>query len=317
MAFRQDSSQFLLTSVLTDWRLIIGFVCGLAVSGLVFAIVSWWRRGKAQRSGKRGEKMVAKELARLKKKDFIVLNDLLLPTVKDKTSQIDHVVVSTRGIFVIETKNHAGRISGSEQSQYWQQHLSSQSRGFYNPVLQNRSHLRAVRRQLPKLDQELFSSMVVFSEAWRLDIKADDIIIERSLLPDKHIARTLIPEERVRKHWWCPWRKEVVLDEHKMVTRIDGMVEELQRRPRIIDRDTMKQLAEKLIDANITDRSARKEHTEYAKRTSKDVSGDIRKGRCPRCGGELIVRKSDKGEFVGCSRYPACRFTCSIDRLHY
>lgn len=301
---------------MSDWKLIIGFICGLAVAGLLVAIAAWWRRGKARRSGKRGEKMVAKELARLKKKDFIVLNDVLLPTVNGKTSQIDHVVVSTRGIFVIETKNHAGRISGAEQAQYWQQHLSSQSRGFYNPVLQNRSHLRAVRRQLPKLDSELFSSIVVFSEAWRLDIKAEDIIIERSLLPDKHIQRTLIPEERVRKRWWCPWRKEVVLDEHKMVTRLDGMVEELQRRRRIIDREDMKQLAEKLLSANITDRSARKEHTEYAKRTSKDVSGDIRKGRCPRCGGELIVRKSDKGEFVGCANYPKCRFSCSIDRLH-
>ncbi len=301
---------------MTDWKLIIGFVSGLAFASLIFAIVSWWRRGKALRSGKRGEKMVAKELARLKKKDFIVLNDLLLPTVNGKTSQIDHVVVSTRGIFVIETKNHAGRISGAEQAQYWQQHLSSQSRGFYNPVLQNRSHLRAVKRHLPKLDSDIFSSMVVFSDAWRLDIKADDIIIERSLLPDRHIRRTLIPEERVRKRWWCPWRKEVVLDEHKMVTRIDGMVEELQRRRRIIGRDTARQLAEKLLEANITDRSARKEHTEYAKRTTKDVSGDIRKGRCPRCGGELIVRKSDKGEFVGCANYPRCRFTCPIDRLH-
>ncbi len=301
---------------MTDWKLIIGFVSGLAFASLIFAIVSWWRRGKALRSGKRGEKMVAKELARLKKKDFIVLNDLLLPTVNGKTSQIDHVVVSTRGIFVIETKNHAGRISGAEQAQYWQQHLSSQSRGFYNPVLQNRSHLRAVKRHLPKLDSDIFSSMVVFSDAWRLDIKADDIIIERSLLPDRHIRRTLIPEERVRKRWWCPWRKEVVLDEHKMVTRIDGMVEELQRRRRIIGRDTARQLAEKLLEANITDRSARKKHTEYAKRTTKDVSGDIRKGRCPRCGGELIVRKSDKGEFVGCANYPRCRFTCPIDRLH-
>lgn len=300
-----------------DWKLIAAFVCGLAMSGLLACVVLWWRRGKALRSGRRGEKAVAKELSRLRKKDYIILNDLLLPTANGKTSQIDHVVVSTRGIFVIETKNHAGRISGSEQAQYWQQHLSSQSRGFYNPVLQNRSHLRAIRRHLPKLDDKVFSTIVVFTEAWRLDIKADDIITERTFLPDRHISRTLVPAERIKKHWWCPWRKEVVLDEQKMVTRIDGLVEEITRRPRILDRESIRSIAEKLMTENVTDSSIRKQHTEYAKRTSSDVSADIRKGKCPRCGAQLIVRKSDKGEFAGCSNYPKCRFTCSIDRLHH
>ncbi|MDE5845853.1 MAG: NERD domain-containing protein [Muribaculaceae bacterium] len=305
------------THILIDyWQIIAAFLCGFLLAGVLVWIVVWWRRGAAARSGKRGEKAVAKELARLRRKDFVVLNDLLLPTVNDRTSQIDHVVVSTRGVFVIETKNHAGRISGAEQAQYWQQHLSSQSRGFYNPILQNRSHLRAIRRHLPKLDSELFSTMVVFTEAWRLDIKADDIVVERSLLPDKHIKRTLIPEERVSKRWWQPWRRQVVLDEHKMVTLIDGMIDEIRRRPRVIDRDSVRLLAEKLIAVNITDSSVRKQHTEYAKRTSSDVSADIRKGRCPRCGGELIVKKTEKGEFVGCSNYPKCRFTCTIDRLH-
>ncbi|MDE6381018.1 MAG: NERD domain-containing protein [Muribaculaceae bacterium] len=304
-------------SSIFDWKLIIGFVCGVALAAVAVWCIVWWKRGKARRSGKRGEKIVAKELARLRKKDFIVLNDLMLPTANGKTSQIDHVVVSTRGIFVIETKNHAGRITGSEQAQYWQQHLSSQSRGFYNPILQNRSHLRAVRRHLPKMDSELFSTMVVFTEAWRLDIKADDIIIERSLLPDRHLKRTLIPEEEVRKCWWRPWRSPVVLDRQKMVTRIDGMLNEMKRRPRILGRDSMREIAEKLRSVNVTDSAARKEHIDYAKRTSADVSADIRKGICPRCGARLIVRKSDRGEFVGCSNYPRCRFTCSIDRLRH
>lgn len=300
-----------------DWRIFIGILIGAMITGSAVIAVVWWRRGKARRSGRRGEKAVAKELSRLKKKDNIVLNDLLLPTANGKTSQVDHVVISTRGIFVIETKNHAGRISGSEQAQYWQQHLSSQSRGFYNPVLQNRSHLRAIRRHLPKLDAELFSTIVVFTEAWRIDIKADDIIIERSILPDKHIKRTLIPEERIRKQWWRPWRKEVVLDEHKIVTRIDGIVKEIARRPRIMSRESIYNIAGKLISVNITDSALRKQHTAYAKRTSKDVSTDIGKGICPRCGGHLIVRKSERGEFAGCSNYPRCRFTCSIDQLHH
>lgn len=300
-----------------DWKLIAEFICGLMLSGLLAWAVAWWRRGKALRSGKRGEKMVAKELNKLRKKEYIVINDLMLPTSNGRTSQIDHVVVSTRGIFVIETKNHAGRISGSEHAQYWQQHLSSQSRSLYNPLLQNRSHLRAIRRLLPKMDAQLFSSMVVFTEAWRLDINAEDLIIERSLLPDKHIKRTLIPEQQVKKRWWRPWRRPVVLDEHKMAMRVDGLLNEIKRRRRIIGRESLQAIAERLLSANVTDSSARREHTQYARRTSKEVSADISKGKCPRCGGSLMVRKSDKGEFAGCANYPKCRFTCSIDRIHH
>lgn len=39
--------------------------------------------------------------------EYIVLHDLLLP-YKDGTTQIDHVIISPYGIFVIETKNYTG-----------------------------------------------------------------------------------------------------------------------------------------------------------------------------------------------------------------
>ena len=39
----------------------------------------------------------------------------------------------------------------------------------------------------------------------------------------------------------------------------------------------------------------------------------IANNRCPNCGGSLILRKSSYGEFRGCSNYPHCRFTLSID----
>lgn len=294
-----------------------GAVIGFLIALLVLAIVMWWRNGRDARKGKHGEKVVAKELARLGSREYIVIHDLLVPSANGSTSQIDHVLVSTRGIFIIETKSHAGRISGSENAQYWQQHLSSQTKTFYNPLLQNRSHLRAVRKLLKShkdLCDDVFATVVVFTDAWRLDIKADDLVIERTLLPDKHIRRTVVPAERCRKRWWRSVG-EVVLDEHKMATLLDGLLDEIERRPRVIERDSLQSIADTLISANIDGSSARREHTDYARRTSAAVSADIAAGRCPRCGRPLVVRKGSNGEFVGCSGYPECRFTCSIDRL--
>lgn len=68
--------------------------------------------------GKRGEISVAGILKALPKKEYRVINDIVLPTPYG-SSQIDHVVVSPYGLFVIETKNYMGWIYGSEFGEYW------------------------------------------------------------------------------------------------------------------------------------------------------------------------------------------------------
>lgn len=71
--------------------------------------------------GKAGEKRVARKLDWLPK-EYIILNDIMLPT-QYGTTQIDHIVVSPYGIFVIETKNYKGWIFGHENSEEWKQSL--------------------------------------------------------------------------------------------------------------------------------------------------------------------------------------------------
>lgn len=298
-----------------DLKILCGILVGIALMLLIYICIVKWRAGRAARKGRRGEQIVAKTLSRLKRRDAIVLNNVLLPASNGRTSQIDHVVISTRGIFVIETKSLAGRISGSEHSQYWTQHLSSQTRQVYNPLLQNKGHIRVLARLLPDVDKDFFISMVVFTEAWRLDIKADDIIEERTLLPDRHIRRTFIPAERRKRRWWRR-SEEVRLDEANIVTDIYGMVKEIERRDRVIGRDRLPEIQAVIEKVALQGRGASKEHTAYAKETSRNISREIRQGICPRCGGSLIVKKGTNGEFVGCENYPSCRFTCSIDQIH-
>ena len=65
-----------------------------------------------------GEKSVATILSLLPSDKYKIINDLLIE-VDGRTIQIDHLVVSIYGIFVIETKNYKGRITGSDNSDYW------------------------------------------------------------------------------------------------------------------------------------------------------------------------------------------------------
>lgn len=48
-----------------------------------------------------------------------------------------------------------------------------------------------------------------------------------------------------------------------------------------------------------------KEHVKNIKQTQKEIKQNI----CPRCGGNLILRKGTSGNFYGCSNYPKCKFT--------
>jgi len=85
-----------------------------------------------------GERKTRKALEALPD-DHIVLHDLLLQN-GDKTSQIDHVVISPCGIFVIETKACDGWLFGSEKAEYWTQVMGKRKQRFSNPFWRIRGY---------------------------------------------------------------------------------------------------------------------------------------------------------------------------------
>ena len=102
--------------------------------------------------GNEGERLVANQLIKLPSNNFRLFNNVMLKT-KMGTTQIDHLLVSTRGIFVIETKAHKGKIYGDSNSKYWTQCLFGKGKvvnkySFYSPYYQNRGHIRNVIKSL-------------------------------------------------------------------------------------------------------------------------------------------------------------------------
>lgn len=89
-----------------------------------------------------------------------------------KSTQIDHLIVSPYGIFVIETKNHKGWVFGDINSKVWTQVLSGEANWraygghdhytFYNPVKQNMGHLQELSKQL-KIPMNYMAGMIVFT----------------------------------------------------------------------------------------------------------------------------------------------------------
>ncbi|QTP58323.1 nuclease [Billgrantia antri] len=98
---------------------------------------------------------------RLPADEYRGVHNVTLPT-PDGTTQIDHVLVSRYGIFVIETKHMTGWIFGSEQQAQWTQKLYRKTFKFQNPLRQNYKHVKALEALLD-VPLEAIHSVVVFS----------------------------------------------------------------------------------------------------------------------------------------------------------
>ena len=77
-----------------------------------------------------------------------ILRNVYVPTADGKTSEIDLLVVSKKGILVFECKNYAGNIYGDAQRNKWIQYLGKKKSYFYNPFMQNRSHVKHLKKYL-------------------------------------------------------------------------------------------------------------------------------------------------------------------------
>lgn len=198
---------------------------------------------------------------------------MVLPTPYG-SSQLDHIVVSPYGIFVIETKNYSGWIYGSEHGEYWTKNVYGHKYEFYNPILQNTGHITALRKNLKEFRYLPIFSIVAFSRQARLDVFIQEAIV---------VYWNQIPKA-IRSF------EEIKLSDFQVEAIYDQIV-------------SINQYSEEL----------RKDHGQSIRDAKERKYEAISAGRCPRCGGKLVVRSGRYGDFYGCSNYPTCKFTTPLE----
>ena len=113
--------------------------------------------------GAEGElKVTSALIQKLPYGDYQTVNDILIPNGKGGLTQIDHVVVSSFGIFVVETKNWAGWVFGGRKDKQWK--VTYRGGGeiqHHNPISQNLGHIEALSHLL-ELPQADFCNVVCF-----------------------------------------------------------------------------------------------------------------------------------------------------------
>jgi restriction system protein len=96
----------------------------------------------------------------LDKEKYHLIKNVTLPT-EDGSTQIDHIIVSKYGVFVVETKNMKGWIFGSPNQKTWTQKIYKHTSKFQNPLHQNYKHVKTLESALG-LNEQQIHSVVVF-----------------------------------------------------------------------------------------------------------------------------------------------------------
>ena len=249
-----------------------------------------------QLKGYVGERRIRKILESLGE-DVKIFNDLYVPKKNGEMTQIDHVLLSPNGIFVIETKNYTGWIFGSEDQRNWTQTIYKKKSRFYNPVMQNNTHIKALQNYI-NMDVPMHS-IIVFSNAATFKFK--EPFQQAHVIQTKHLKRTI-----------------------KQYTTQEISDEQLSR--------TSKMLHTLIPETKQQKKEIKKRHLEYVKQIAKtkpakknvskvkvetinagpvivepvSVASDA---TCPKCGNNLVMRNGKRGSFYGCQGFPKCRFT--------
>lgn len=218
--------------------------------------------------GAAGERSVNSILkGKLDEEEYTLLADLTLPTAQG-TTQIDHVILSRYGVFVIETKNMSGWIFGGESQARWTQVMRRHKSQFQNPLRQNYHHLKVVKDLLGiRLDQ--MENLVAFvgSAQPKTEMPQNVFWSRRGLL--EYIAS----------------RRVVRFTDHEV-------------------RNFADKLRGSALEAN---NDTRRAHIEHVREKATRKENDTRKcPRCGSKMIERSNRSTGQ-TFLGCSRYPKCR----------
>lgn len=227
-----------------------------------------------------GEKYVNTALRRLGPQ-YKVFHDLYVPNGKGGTAQIDHVVTSPYGIFVIETKHYNGWIFGDENQKNWTQVIYKRKEKFLNPIWQNKGHIQALKSYISNENLDAFYSIIAFSNQSTFKFQN-------------------------------PFTSSQVIH----IPQLDNVIK--QRNQRRLSDSELAEVNQILERLHITDKKQksglRKKHVEAIRNKPKEniMVGIQQKKVCPRCGGHLSLKKGKFGSFYGCSNFPKCRHTKQV-----
>ena len=274
---------------------------------------------KLQRDkGKLGEYHTYLYLKKYEQAGSKFLFNVYVPKEDGQTTEIDVLMLTTKGIFVFESKNYSGWIFGRENQKNWYQTLpmgkgrKSSKETFLNPIMQNRLHIRCLKTFLGT--DVPMHSVIVFSN--RCTFKGIDIKSDQQIVHCEDVSQAIKTIENKTTDYLTQSDINELYEKLYPCSQVDTSVKEnhianIKNAANTKTDDTScNSLTEKVASG-----------TEESEKCGQNVMELEQEDElmCPKCGGSLVLRTATKGEnvgkpFYGCSNFPKCRYIRELER---
>ena len=249
--------------------------------------------------------------------DMVVLHDIYIETQDGRGAQIDFIVFSACGAFLIECKNLVGNIEIDAKGNFIrtiEYGGKKHKEGIYSPITQNERHL-SVLVDRRKEDKNFLSKMLVQAAT---DIYFTTLVVlanPKTIVNDRY-AKKEIKNQVIRADQLI----KVIKEKNDATSKIMKY-----------SKTDMKNAAQAILDKNIEERKdyfvkfeemlkelETQENLVEAKQDNKSSEENMsQKLICPKCGSELVLRTARNGanagqNFYGCSGFPKCRYILNI-----
>lgn len=174
---------------------------------------------RAEAVGKAGENQIAKALGKIP--GVYVLRNLYIPGSHGKSTEIDVLAVTRKGLLVIESKAWVGDIRGSARLNDWSVKIwpGAKPEKRYSPIKQNATHIYALSRYLKLPDGRKPHSIIVFTSS-QAELKkipentGDYTILKGTAALQKFIERRL----RVRRDIFTDRELKAIIEKLESAT---------------------------------------------------------------------------------------------------
>jgi hypothetical protein len=264
----------------------------LVVIFMILSIILQWKMPVIK--GKYGEWVVKSKLRKLGHA-YTVFHDVYIPNGERGLTQVDHIVTSVYGVFVIETKHYSGWIFGDEYKPYWTQVIYKKKTKMHNPIRQNYGHVQALLTYIGQEGMQDVHSIIAFSPKSTFKFKKDFTSAHVIQFPDLLKTISQYKEHRING--------AAVKRINEKLAGLLGIDKNDKKRLKAEHRQSVRQV--KAV------KQATCPQTSHAKSRSMQNASPLNRA-CPKCNGKLTLKTGRYGKFYGCSHYPACRYTKNV-----
>lgn len=118
----------------------------------------------------------------LNKKDYHLLGNVVLPT-EDETTQIDHLLVSRFGVFVVEMKDMTGLLCGPHDQDEWTEEVDGYTKLIPNPLHQHFRHAKALEEIFGLKPHTIYPVLVLVGDSEFRTEMPENVTSPRGYLP--------------------------------------------------------------------------------------------------------------------------------------